>query len=57
MQVDGANKDRLVFNNVDVVDNQEIDFSDIENNKLVFVPGRINTNNTSTFDWRITSFC
>nr|DAW74679.1 MAG TPA: hypothetical protein [Bacteriophage sp.] len=57
MQVDGANKDRLVFNNIDVVENQEIDFSDIENNKLVFIPGRINTNNTSTFDWRITSFC
>lgn len=57
MQVEGTNKDRLVFNNVDVTEGQEIDFSDIENNKLVFIPAQITADKVSTFDWRITSFC
>lgn len=57
MQVEGTNKDRLVFNNVDVTEGQEIEFSDIENNKLIFIPAQITADKISTFDWRITSFC
>lgn len=57
MQGTAPNKDKLLLNNVDVVENQEIDFSDIEANKLVYRPADTARCSISTFKWVVTEFC
>lgn len=49
--------DKLQLDGVDVVVGQEIDFSDIENNKLVFIPRDTNRASNSYFEWETSDNC
>lgn len=48
---DGTSVDRLVYNDVDVVEGQEIPFQDIIDNKLKYIPRNVDKSTNSYFMW------